>query len=104
MKFEFWTSRGATHIRAQFDDDDNPIGRRQEGPGTEIKYLGEDILIDYEVKIIITNSIQKNEGRTVFFVDVAAKERVLRSWLRSQCFLHFFEFLLRQLSNNSETS
>jgi hypothetical protein len=52
MKFEFWTSRGATHIRAQFDDDDNLIGRRQESPGTEIKYLGEDILFDYEVKQI----------------------------------------------------
>ena len=52
MKFEFWTSRGLTHIRARFDEDDNPIGRRQEGPGTEIQYLGEDILFDYEVKEI----------------------------------------------------
>ena len=52
MRFEFWTEKDASHIKAHFEEGDTHIGNRQEGSGSQIQYDGEDISFDYEVKKI----------------------------------------------------
>ena len=37
MRFKHWTDAQNTYIEAIFDDDDNPVGNREEGPGVEIE-------------------------------------------------------------------
>ena len=52
MRFEFWTEKGTSHIKAHFEEGDTYVGNRQEGSGAQIQYSGEDISFDYEVKQI----------------------------------------------------
>ena len=52
MRFEFNSDSQESVIRAVFEDGDNYQGRRQEGPGTTIRYSGQDIVFDYGVQSI----------------------------------------------------
>ena len=52
MRFQFWTEKGLSHIKAYFEEGDTYIGNRQEGSGAQIQYSVEDICFDYEVKQI----------------------------------------------------
>ena len=52
MKFEFWTTSGHSHIKAILEEDDSRIGKREEGPGTEIELKETTLTYDYEVKEI----------------------------------------------------
>ncbi len=52
MRFEFWTTPGHSHLKAIFEENDNRIGKREEGAGTEISLIEDTVTFDYEVKEI----------------------------------------------------
>ena len=52
MRFKYWTDAKNTYIEAIFDDDDNLVGNREEGPGVEIEIEERKLVFDYPVKNI----------------------------------------------------
>ena len=52
MRFKHRTDAQNTYIEDIFDDDDNPVGNREEGPGVEIEIEERKLVFDYPVKNI----------------------------------------------------
>lgn len=52
MRFEFWTTPGKSHLKANFEESDSRVGKREEGSGTEITLVDDTVNFDYEVNDI----------------------------------------------------
>ena len=98
MIFEFETGDGYSRIIPIFEDSDNYEGKRQEGPGTIIKYSGEPIEFDYEVSEIHPDLLglaclsifHPFIGESVTFpMPVSSR---LKNAFDNKCFNRFFEF------------
>tara|TARA_B100000925_G_C22006468_1_gene473928 strand:+ start:371 stop:1591 length:1221 start_codon:yes stop_codon:yes gene_type:complete len=97
MKFEFEILDGKTIIRPIFEATDSTVGKREEGPGTEITYSGEEIFFDYaprnihpdHIALICTTIFYPFIGESVTFPKAVSNSFV--EAFSNPCFSRKFE-------------